>query len=222
MNYFVNMRKYVIRGMLSESDLDLIQKVIEGVIDRGIKLGPLGSKSGTFALLGQKRGERAHEIMRFNLWGDRDCALVENGFFYANTSDRTVEVTIDELLSYPSSKLSCRYEPGPKDFGQLASGFFYYNYSDKIDATAMVINTTFGRFLACIAAYPTLWESILSGVMLALQKQSLHDKIMEESVKQILCHQNPKITKEISTIVDYCTEIHEADSADSGRVLFFE
>lgn len=179
MNCFTNVQMNVVPGMLSETDLDLLQATISEVF---VSWQLAKKQEGSFALVGQKRGELPREILRFNFCDGRKMKFEDSRWdLYAGTSDRAVETAIDELLRYPHEDLSCDYHPDPTNFGQLSSGIYYVG---KPRAYAVVINTTFGRFLASTSIGKNDVDlQILTGAALAIRYCSgPEDKAMADSV----------------------------------------
>lgn len=216
MNCFTNVRTHVLPGMLSEIDLGLLQETINEILTPW----KLDKKEGSFALVGQKRGERAQEILRFNFEdgrkGELDSPDDMKWGLYARTSDRAVESAIDELLRYPHKKLSDDYYPNPVNFGQLSSSIYYVG---EPRAYAVVVNTTFGRFLASVSTEKIdLDVQVLAGVARAIRYRSGYaDKIMVDSVNQI-SNNNTNIAQRIDAILDTVA----SNLGPSPNRIFFE
>lgn len=170
-------------------------ELIEDVTRETLKRWGLTQEYGSLIIMGQKRGKGAKEIFRCNLgngvttFEDDECKRL-----YSHTSERAVETAIDELLAYPRQKLSCDH-PRPDDFGQLSSNLYYVG---KPRAYAMVINTTYGRFIASVATdHIDLSIQILQGITVAIGWLADSDKILSESVNQCvsLCQKDSAASK---------------------------
>ncbi len=182
MSCFTNVQKNAIPGMLSETDLGLLQAAIGEILVSW----KLAKQEGSFALVGQKRGELPREILRFNFRDGHKMKFEDSRWdLYAGTSDRAVESAIDELLRYPRKGLSCDYHPDPADFGQLPSDIYY---TGKPCAYSVVVNTNFGRFLASTSIEQGDVDlQILAGVVLAIRYcGDPADKVMVDSADRII------------------------------------
>lgn len=112
-----NIQSQVVKGMLTQHGISLICDMVREIVYES----DTECKEGTYIIIGQKRGEKPQEILRFNLCDGEinNVRGIEPGPFYIYRSDRAVEAAIDEFLVYPRKKLSCEYEPHPYNFAQL-------------------------------------------------------------------------------------------------------
>ena len=95
---------------------------------------------GTFILDGQKYGDDAKCLIRFNL---RDGVFRQRFFrTYEKTSDTMAEEAIDHALLYPAEKSRYVGSSGPRPVAEMASGI----YQDG-ELKVLVLNATYGRFL---------------------------------------------------------------------------
>lgn len=146
---------------------------------------------GTFILDGQKYGEEAQLITRFNL---------RNGIFkkptYGNfrtSCERLTEIAIDEMLEL--AKNSCYRARFPRLNGlenpeDVPSGIYQVE-----DFLVMVLRAEKGRFLCSlmletIAGKPTIDEMVrlatMRAVAITLGKMTPNDRILRQSVRDVL------------------------------------
>lgn len=163
---------------LFQQEVDVILAIIDQVLSN---LEQYPTK-GTFILDGQKMGEKAYNIVRFNL---------QDGYStyhrYGRNSDRAAEESINEILSYPSSMNRYSTNPGYywKSFGLLPSGF--YQCDDMPQLRVVVINASFGRFIASFYGDPYDADTdCLTALAEALAQLCKEDKVLRRSVDDIV------------------------------------
>lgn len=158
---------------LFPQETDLLVELLQGVLER---IAPRTTR-GTFILDGQKYGEEAKCILRFNLLdGIYHCRVSDTGW---NTSDQLAENAINEILA-PSNSL-CRRD---SDGCGLQSGIHR-----KKELMALALNTTHGRFLASCYLKDddkgTAAELVLCAVAQAIAAMGKEDIILQESSQRI-------------------------------------
>lgn len=127
---------------LFRQEIDLLVELIQGVLE---KVAPRTTR-GTFILDGQKYGEEAKCILRFNLLdGIYHCRAGDTGW---NTSDQLAEKAIDEMLAIPGIS---RYINGGFPVQHQISNS-ERNMQNGVyredELMVLIVNATHGRFLA--------------------------------------------------------------------------
>lgn len=124
----------------------LIQELMQSILQ---KVAP-GITRGTFILDGQKFGEEAKCILRFNL--SQGCCHYYFGHNHSETSDQRAENSIDEMLAaYTGESLYIKYNKDEHQIchkitnGQHSMINGVYRY-DEDDLIVLVLNATHGRF----------------------------------------------------------------------------
>lgn len=125
-------------------ETDLLQELIQGVLERTAP----GVTRGTFILDGQKFGEEAKCILRFNL---SEGSFHRNFYrIYRKTSDQMAEESIDEMLAIPGESRYIRRSEGEKQAGCKMTNnersMINGPYRDG-ELLVLVLNATHGRFL---------------------------------------------------------------------------
>lgn len=199
--------------------------MILAVIDQVLASFDEYPTQGTFILDGQKMGDEAKCIVRFNL-EDGFCRPIED------SSDDIAAGAIDAVLAWPESP-AYGYRGEAKFFGQLPSGIYQYGRKK-----ALVLNTTFGRFIASFYADFRNGghdESIALLIALAEAFASMgkEDRILQSSAQR-LCDQAVGIGKDALILVKKlflgCNlpalktwrEWHEPANNSGELTLFFE
>ena len=158
---------------LFQQEVDVIQAVVARVLD---SFEPQPTQ-GTFILDGQKRGESAYCILRFNL--EKGCCQL-----HEETSDDAAAGSIDDILAWPE-RLAYGYRSNPEYFGQLPSSIYM-----SIRRKVLVLNTTFGRFLVSFYAnspFPYVRQdmTLLMALAEAFAQMGKEDKILQRSVERV-------------------------------------
>lgn len=224
MGKFTNMQTFV------EPETTLFQQevdVILTVIDQTLAYLNLSPQQGTFILDGQKMGEDAKCILRFN-W--------EAGASQPQTSERTSDQiaadSIDRILSWPEY-LTYGYQGEAKYFGLLPSDIYRYGRMQ-----VLVINTTYGRFLVSFFADFTenRWDEstvVMMALAEAFAQLGKEDGVLQKSADRI-CRGAGKPESEVITLIrnlfrecnlpalQTWKAWHEPANASGELVLFFE
>lgn len=152
---------------LYEQEVNLLLEVIDAVLARAC---PSVSR-GTFILDGQKFGQEAQCILRFDL-PQGTCDYFRKDHIKV-TSDELAEEAIDEILAMPNKS---RYTDGNtpermimhakiKTAQDVSSGTWRDN-----ELEALVVNTTYGRFIAScyLASDERICDEIMHAVLYAV------------------------------------------------------
>lgn len=210
---------------LFQPEVDVIQAVIEQAL-ANLK-HPV--KQGTFILDGQVMGKRegAYNIMRFNLQDGRLMLLGQN-------SDKMAEEAINYILHYP--RKGQQYDICPEyywsTFGLLPSGFYYDECEQLV---AMVVNASFGRFVASYYGGETAsWfyrdsRFVLAALAETLAQLCKEDKVLQRSVGELMLKE-PDAAILVKRMFDTCThpalkawrDWHESATKAGELTLFFE
>lgn len=168
---------------LFPQETDLLQELIRGTLER---VAPNATR-GTFILDGQKFGEEAKCILRFN--------LPEGNYRYQpllcareKTSDQMAEESIDEMLAIPGKS---RYINGGRpvrheisnDERNMTNGVYRED-----DLMVLVLNATHGRFLmSCYldGGDSTAAELVLYAVAQAIAAMGKEDITLQRSDRDI-------------------------------------
>lgn len=225
MGNFINLKSYV------EPETTLFQPevdVILAVIDQVLASFDTYPDKGTFILDGQKMGEKAKCIVRFNLEGGY-CRPLED------TSDEITANAINNVLSWPH-KPAYAYQGETKFFGQFPSGIYTHG-RQKV----LVLNTTYGRFLMSYYANSGCnpFEEhdectiLLQALAETFARMGKEDKVLQWSVERVHAQATDLEKRTITLVQDLfqnCTlsaireweDWHE-QANDSGELtLFFE
>lgn len=169
-----------------QQEIDVLLAVIRETLD---VIAPQAAK-GTFILDGQKFGEDAKCILRFNLPG---------GTYYRNffriqerSSDMLAEDAIDELLALPRKSRYVSDKPDLKRHitskqatsGNPVSSGIYQDGELKV----LVLNAVHGRFLvSCyLENHDDEAEALLYAVAQAILQMGLEDKVLQSFGQQIV------------------------------------
>lgn len=227
MGKFTNLEMYV------EPDSTLFQPEIDAlqaVVDQVLASFDLYPTKGTFILDGQKMGEEAQCILRFNL---------EDGMMLGRMpceadSDLLTARAINEILLWPEN--SCyEYRARAENFGQLPAGIYLHH-----ELEVMVLNTTLGRFLVSFysnAADQDVIDGADTAVLMALAEalaqMGKEDKILQQSAQQA-CHCSSPLGQDAIKLVKRLflecdvpalkawREWHEPANNSGELTLFFE
>lgn len=186
MGEFTNMEMHLEpETTLYQQEVDVVMAVIDRVLSNSvIKKYPT---KGTFILDGQKMGKKAYNIIRFNF---------QNGYsthqLCGKNSDEMAEKSIDEILSYPSPESYYYFRSDSENFGLLPSGWYRHKNGEPL--RAMVINASFGRFIASFydGAYGSEIEC-LSAIAETLAQLGKEDKVLRRSVNDIMAERDKEI-----------------------------
>lgn len=198
MGKFINMEMVLEpESTLFQPEIDVILAVIDQVLT---SFGHYPTR-GTFILVGQKRGEAATNIIRFNLADEESEGSrqeVYNDTYYS-TSNSLAEAAIDEVLSWPENSVY-DYQGEAKNFGLLPSGIYRCT-----ELKVLVLNTVFGRFLAsCYANFMddghTQSTALLIAIAETFAQMGKEDKILQQSA-QALYRQAVGIDKDAIILV---------------------
>lgn len=138
MGKFINLQTFVEpETTLFQQEVDVVLAIVNQVLT-SLQLCP---KRGTFILDGQKMGEDAKCILRFN-WEEGTYQPLSS----ERTSDQIAADSIDRILSWPEY-LTYGYQGEAKYFGLLPSNIYRYGRMQ-----VLVINATYGRFLISFCA----------------------------------------------------------------------
>lgn len=222
MGTFTNLETHV------EPETTLFQQevdIILAVIDQVLATFDEYPTQGTFILDGQKMGEDAKCILRFNL---------ENGFCQPmeDTSDDIVIRAIDDILVWPKY-LTYGYHGEPNYFGQLPSDIYKYGRRK-----ALVLNTTFGRFV--VSFYANFVSggheestALLLAVAESIAQMGKEDKILQKSnqnLQWLMTNLDQNAVALVRDLFHNCAhptlkawkEWHEPANSSGELTLFFE
>ncbi len=227
MSKFTNLQSFVEPNTtLFPQEVDVIQAIIRET------LAFLGEQptQGTFILDGQKTGEDAKCILRFNLedgpgvWqiGTNGCA----------TTDALAERAINGILSWP------KRTPYPWPDGHRRSSQFSSKVHHRSELRVLVLNTTYGRFLAsCCFGFSENRQNrnvaILNAVAETFAQMGKEDKGLQNSVQQTRAWAT-SLDKDVIQLVQQlfkeCTLLeletwrnwHEPANGSGDLTLFFE
>lgn len=155
---FLNEEKFY--GVLDQEKVEALNFVIGEMLKLAAGENAM-PRRGTFILDGQKEGEAAEAVYRFN--------LIEGPSQLDETlkvdSDELARLAIDGILGWPVMK-AYPYEAVPELFGKMPSGIYHGSTLQNIvddeakevyatrsfDLSAVVVNTNYGRFVAAFYA----------------------------------------------------------------------
>lgn len=208
---------------LFKEEINAIQAVIGQVFEQN------GNPThGTFILSGQQRGHDAVSILRFNL--EEGAAVV---------SDYTVGYLMQEALGWPNAyHLAYGYVPQGREFGQLPSDIYWTQFDDYHSHT-LILNTTFGRFVACSCSEQDGRvdsegdKKVLFAVAEAIAQMGKEDKVLQQSMNSLRSSANASEKEALILtlrLFDTCDlpalkawrEWHEPVNANGELTLFFE
>jgi len=178
---------------LFKQEVDVIVEVIEEVMKGFVE----NTNRGTCIIDGQKYGEDADLLIRFNL----SDGSYTSQFPYKNsmTSDEMAEEAINNALIYPnqSSRYAKRYSKTSDT--KMESGV----YEDE-ELKVFVLNATYGRFLISFYAkyndnyYNT---AVATAISEALAWMSKEDPILQKSAGIVMSQTNLRRAKIIDSVV---------------------
>lgn len=207
--------------------------LILAVIDQVLSSFDTYPTQGTFILDGQKRGEDAKCLIRFNL-EDGVCPPIAG---FDDTSDDIATNAINAVLSWPAAS-AYGYKGEPNLFGQFSSGIYQHGRKK-----VLVLNATFGRFLMsyyadsgcsnCRAEAHDDGNALLLSVAETIAQMGKEDKILQKSVDSIT-NTTAKNEQDAITLVERLflegtfpplqvwKEWHEPANTSGALTLFFE
>lgn len=227
---------------LFHQEIDVIQAVVSRVLRHLQReyLSVTNELKGTFILDGQKFGEEAKCILRFDLPDGQNHRQFHRT--YEKTSAEMAEESIDELLKMPTAS---RYTDGYADervflrkyicsCRDVRSGLWRDG-----ELHAVNLNTTFGRFLLSCHCNLSIEASIavMYAVVRAIAKMGKEDKILQDSASCCwrISEEYPLHSKVAASIVEEMFENteqmsamkvwrawHEPANAAGELTLFFE
>jgi hypothetical protein len=186
---------------------------------------------GTFILDGQKTGEEARCILRFDLEDGPAPYTIEAT--KDTSSDELAERAINSVLSWPE-----KWAPYPYTAEDEQSGQFSSKVYRRSELRVLVLNTAYGRFLAsCYIAFSEDTQNkniaVLNAVAEVLARMGKEDEGLQQSIHQLRNYFTP-VDKEISTLInrlfDECSipelkawrDWHEPANTSGDLTLFFE
>lgn len=225
---------------LSSKEICALMAVVQEILDCFDEV----PNKGTIILDGQEKGEEARCIMRMNL--EKGVYLKNFHLVYQRTSATLAEESIDAALGWPENgAYDCT--PMAKNFGEMPTGMYLCG-SHKV----MVLNTTFGRFVASfqlavekadtsndegqveLSEYCDENVAAMKGWAVALAKMRPKDLVLGRSVKRLTENATPmerRIKEEVENLFYFCTlpelavwkEWHDAEVKGKKKIgLFFE
>lgn len=142
-DFFRNVQLYPSEQTLFQPEIDVILAVLEetltAVYDEHVP------RQGSLILDGQKFGEEAKCIARLNFM--RGDVRYDYAFGSDISSDVITAQSINVIIGWPRSSAYVA-EPLPSYFGLLPTGIYSLDRGQQPSLIVLVLNTTFGRFLA--------------------------------------------------------------------------
>lgn len=172
-------------------EINVILAVIDEILETVLKEVPV---HGTFILDGHNHQKECECLLRFNLRGGPTVGQILP-YMSNEMSDTLAAASIDHALEYPDKSSAFSYIQPLPGTPQLKTGIHGDDQPD-LPYCVMVLNTTFGRFLASFYAdfansatpsyNPT--TTVLVALATALSEMGKEDKVLQESVRTILNH----------------------------------
>jgi len=198
MGKFKNVAMHPGKDTLFQEEINVVTTVLDAVLRHcyGGEMPP----RGTFILDGQKEGQSAKCILRLNLPEGEDYRAFSNATL---KSDHLASQAIDEILSWPESS-AYQYQARAIDFGKLPTGIYTGGY-----LVALVLNTTFGRFVASFQIFQTdlrvlgrrLTSQVLVTIAETLCQLGKEDLVLQAQTTAWLASQNNPAQEELLRFV---------------------